>query len=223
MNLKCKNECGADIEVPDNLDVFLQKFGAICQPCCDRLSLEARTRQESALREQRETDWKSICPPAYRDTEISKLPNPDKANEILAWNYGKSGLLLHGKTRKGKSRCAWLLCQKVFMAGKSVKVLDAMAGFKYAAAFAHSGKEAQEWVENYCRCGLLFFDDVFKVKLTDSFEAAVFAIVDYRMSHNLPILATLNDTGDTLAARMSSDRGDAFVARLKEMCSLIQF
>jgi DNA replication protein DnaC len=202
---------------------MLAKFIRFCPTCCEKFSAEAKEREEKYARQQKENDWARICPPAYRDTEISKLPNPAKAVELMAWNYGKMGLLLHGKTRKGKSRCAWLLCQRVFMAGKSVKVLDAMAGFKYAAAFANSGREAEAWVDSYCRTGLLFFDDVFKVKLTDSFEAAVFAIVDYRMSHNLPILATLNDTGETLAARMSSDRGDAFVARLKEMCEVINF
>lgn len=98
-----------------------------------------------------------------------------------------------------------------------------MAGFQYGAAFSNSGREAQEWIESRAKCGLLFFDDAFKVKMTDSFESAVFAIVDYRLAHQLPILATLNDTGETLAKRMTGDRGDAFVARLKEMCQVIKF
>lgn len=223
MKLKCKYECGNDVEIEQDIPDSWAKMLAVCPTCCEKHTREAEIRRADDLKEQMESQWRSICPPAYRDTEISKLPNPAKADEILNWKYGKTGILLHGKTRKGKSRCAWLLCQRVFMAGKSIKVLDAMAGFEYMSAFSNSGRDAQEWVGSYCRCSLLFFDDVFKAKLTDSFEAAVFAIVDYRMSHNLPILATLNDTGDTLASRMSPDRGDAFVARLKEMCELIQF
>lgn len=220
MNKNCKN-CGTEFNAPD--DPVLNRFTPFCPKCAtERREADAKTEQ-ARLDRERESRWHSLCPPAYRDTVIEKLPNPNKATEILSWNYGATGLLLHGKTRKGKSRCAWLLVRKVFEAGKSIRVLDSMAGFQYGAAFANSGREAQEWVDVRCRCGLLFFDDVFKVKLTDSFEAAVFAIVDYRLSHQLPILATLNDTGDTLAARMSSDRGEAFVARLKEMCQVIQF
>jgi len=220
MQKPCK-KCQTVFEAPD--DSVLNRFTPFC-PACATERREADEKTEAArISGEREARWQAICPPAYRDTVIEKLPNPNKATEILAWNYGATGLLLHGKTRKGKSRCAWLLVRKTFEAGKSIRVLDSMAGFHYGAVFANSGREALEWVEARSKCGLLFFDDVFKVKLTDSFEAAVFAIVDYRISHNLPILATLNDVGDTLAARMTSDRGEAFVARLREMCHVIQF
>jgi DNA replication protein DnaC len=220
MNKKCK-KCNSEFTAPD--DPVLNRFTPFC-PVCATAQLETDAAVErKRLDHEREIQWQSLCPPAFRDTVVEKLPNPARAAEILSWNYGKTGLLLHGRTRTGKSRCAWLLVRKVFELDKSIQVLDSMAGFQYAAAFSNSGREAQAWVEARCRCGLLFFDDVFKVKLTDSFEAAVFAIVDYRLNHHLPILATLNDTGETLAARMSSDRGDAFVARLKETCGLIQF
>lgn len=98
-----------------------------------------------------------------------------------------------------------------------------MAGFDYAASYDVSPGETQAWVNGYSRCGLLFLDDIFKAKLTDSFESAIFSVVEHRLSHKLPILATLNDTGETLGARMSADRGDAFIARLREMCQVIQF
>jgi DNA replication protein DnaC len=220
MNKKCK-QCSTEFTAPD--DPVSKCFTPFC-PVCAKARCEAGAAEERKRRDhEREVRWQSLCPPAFRDTLIEKLPDPAKAAEILTWDYSKTGLLLHGKTRKGKSRCAWLLVHKVFELGKSIQVLDSMAGFQYAAAFTNSGREAQAWVEARCRCGLLFCDDVFKVKLTDSFEAAVFAIVDYRLNHHLPILATLNDTGKRLAARMSSDRGDALVARLKEMCDTIQF
>ena len=59
--------------------------------------------------------------------------------------------------------------------------------------------------------------------LTESFEAAMFAIVDHRLNYNLPVIATLNDTGATLSARMTGDRGEAFIARLREMSDTIHF
>ena len=222
MKKKCKFEsCANEVECPD--DPLLSRFTLFCPECCQRLAAESKTKAEESLRFELSKKWQSICPPSFRDTRIELLPRPEKAQEIMAWNYGKTGVLLHGKTGKGKSRCAWLLCEKVFNSGKSIQVLNALAGFEYAGIFEGGARAAQEWIDRRCKCGLLFFDDVFKVKLTDSFEAAVFAIVDYRIAHELPILATLNDTGDTLSKRMSEDRGEAFVRRLKEMCVVIQF
>ena len=222
MKQPCKTEnCPNEVEVPD--DPMLAKFTFFCAACCERFSAEAKARDEKALRDSRLAAWKKICPPDFQATDISRLPIPAKAQEILSWNYGRKGLLLHGKTGKGKSRCAWLLCERIFYSGKSIQILGAMSGFEYAGVFEGGGRAVVDWIDRRAKCGLLFCDDVFKVKLTDSFEAAVFAIVDYRMSHGLPIMATLNDTGETLAGRMSADRGDAFVRRLKEMCEVVQF
>ena len=163
MNKKCK-KCNTEFAAPD--DPVLNHFTPFC-PVCATAQLEAAAAVERRRRDHvREVRWQSLCPPAFRDTLLKKLPHPSKAAEILAWNYSKTGLLLHGKTRQGKSRCAWLLVRKVFESGKSIQVLDSMAGFQYAAAFSNSGREAQAWVEARCCCGLLFFDDVFKVKLT---------------------------------------------------------
>lgn len=219
MKNKCK--CGAEFDGPD--DPIWNRLMPFC-PECSKVIRDTNVKEqaERTAREQ-EMQWQKLCPLAYRNTAVDKLPIPDKADEILAWNYGAKGLMLYGPTRRGKTRCAWLQLKKMFKLGKSIKVLDALAGFNYMAEFSNGGEAAREWVESYCRCEILFLDDVFKAKLTDSFEAAIFAIIDYRMSHNLPILATLNDTGETLTARMSSDRGDAMVARLKEMCNVIQF
>lgn len=222
MTRKCKTEgCAAEIEVP--ADPLLAKFTLFCPVCSEKRIAQAQEAQAAAVAAEKAAIWNRLCPPAYQKTTVDRLPDPAKAAQVLAWNYGPRGLLLHGKTGSGKSRCAWLLAGKVFSSGKSVKVLDSMAGFRYGAAFQNGGRDAEEWVESFCKCGLLLCDDVFKVKLTDSFEAAIFAITDYRLTHDLPVVATLNDTGQTLASRMSDDRGDAFVRRLKEMCDVIQF
>ena len=66
-------------------------------------------------------------------------------------------------------------------------------------------------------------DDIFKVKLTDSFENAIFTIIDQRINNLRPIIATTNDVGSTLAGRMSQDRGEPIVRRLREACKAIVF
>jgi DNA replication protein DnaC len=195
----------------------------ICDSCLNRNAAERREELDKQKQIGLETQWMSFCPPAFHDTDISKLPFPSVSMKALAWEHGKRGIVFHGKTRSGKTRTAWLLVKKHFTAGRTARVMDSMSGFEYAAIFTAGGQAALEWVEDRAKCSLLFLDDVFKVKLTESFEAAMFAIVDHRFNNNLPIIVTLNDTGQTLSARMTNDRGDAFIARLKEMCDTVHF
>lgn len=217
---KCKN-CPMLIPVPD--DPMLARFLVYCPACAEARRIANEKKQTDAFLAQRESDWRQICPPIYRETQPEKLPDPAKLVKVLEWEHNRHGLILHGKTRKGKSRCAWLLARKVFFEGKSVRVLDSRSGFEYAARFSHGAERVLDYIDSHSRCGLLFLDDVFKAKLTESFEQAIFAIIENRQAFGRPILATTNDTGDTLKSRMSADRGDALIARLKEMCEVVKF
>ncbi len=217
--------CQGDFEIETGdspVEVKLQSMIKHCPKCSEQAA--QKRNQESAAKhaEDFEAKWRDFCPPIFQETEISKLPMPHKAYECLKWD-GQKGLTLFGNTRRGKSRCAWLLMRREFEKKRKITVMDSLSGFDYGSQFALSAAAAEAWVMARCRADLLFLDDVFKVKLTDSFEAAMFAIIDYRLNHKKTIVATCNDTGDSLAARMSNDRGAAFVARLKESCTTIQF
>jgi DNA replication protein DnaC len=141
----------------------------------------------------------------------------------LRWSYGRQGLLLYGASGRGKSRIAWAILKREFMAGKSVEVLDCTFGFQYSSKFAVSAGDASRWVGGLMTVDLLLLDDVLKVKLTDSVEQALFAIVNSRTERGLPIIVTTNDTGESLAARMSDDRGPALLRRLREFSTTISF
>src|SRR5580693_3800551 len=105
MKKNCR-QCGTEFDAPE--DPILNRFTPFCQKCADDRRIQAEKEAEERIRIEREQKWLALCPPAFRATEISKLPLPQKAEEVLAWNYGPTGLLLHGPTGRGKSRCAWL-------------------------------------------------------------------------------------------------------------------
>jgi DNA replication protein DnaC len=222
MKQKCQ-QCQNEFERQVPPEFFSLSVGKICGDCLLKNADARRSDERRRMEEQRNFRWREFCPAAFLETEVGKLPSPATADSVLEWEFNSRGIILYGPTRSGKTRSAWLLIKKIFMQDRSVRVMDSMSGFEYAAAFSDSASRALEWVQARSNCKLLFMDDVFKVKLTDSFEAALFAIVDHRMNHQLPIIATLNDTGDTLAARMTDDRGNPFIARLKEMCDTIIF
>jgi len=45
---------------------------------------------------------------------------PTQTQAALEWTYKPGGLALIGETRSGKTRTAYLICRREFMAGKSV-------------------------------------------------------------------------------------------------------
>lgn len=192
-----------------------------CPACAEKNAAETlESRKLEELRRLR-AEWDDRCPTLFRDTLVERLPDQVASAAVLGWKPNPSGLLLYGKTRTGKSRTVWLLAERLHLAGVSVTVMDSMSGFEYGSVFRDGSP--LDWVTKRSRCGVLLLDDVFKVKLTESFEAALFVVVDSRMNWKLPVVATLNDTGETLASRMTGDRGAAFVARLREMCETVVF
>lgn len=196
----------------DGPDVVLNMWG-MCAEC-------SAARKVQALEER----WASFCPPRFRATEFEKLPCQAASRRCMEWVWGPTGLLMHGETRTGKSRTAWLILKREMIEkGRSVAVLNSTSGIKFAATFSESCAAAQAWVEHHQKVNVLLMDDSWKAKVTDAFENAVFSIVDYRSEYCLPIIATTNDTADTMKVRMTADRATPLIERLKEFCVDVPF
>lgn len=196
----------------------------VCPECSEKHAMQ--DQREALLRagNYREAAWQSVCPALFHDTDPSKLPSPHKLQQALAqWQFGRNGLILHGVSGKGKSRIAWEILKREFKAGRSIAVVDCTFGYEYASKFAASPAEAARFVGHRMTVDILLLDDALKVKLTDSVEQALFAIVNARSERGLPIIVTTNDTGETLASRMTEDRGPALLRRLREFSSAISF
>jgi len=216
----CRGGCGKTVACPFPA---LAKFGAICDECFD--ADNERIRREAVARSRiiDASGWEKICPIGFQDTEPHKLPSPTKLQKVLAWKYGPKGIVLHGVTGLGKSRCLYELLKREFKAGRSVAVMDHSTGFRYAEAYERGPGAVNAWIEHRCKVDLLAFDDLFKAKLTESFEQVVFTIAASRTERGLPILMTTQDVGKTLLERMSPDRGPALIRRLREFCEPISF
>jgi hypothetical protein len=195
-------------------------------PSCSNAAVEAKAAEvRDELHQKRIARYLELCPPAYRATTKDALPIPELLDRCCSWSCGGTGmgLLLHGKTGLGKSRIAWLLAKRECLAGKSIDKLTAMSGVDYAGKFEYGGAAAGKWIKEKADCGLLILDDVFKSSMADGFQSALFQIVNARCERLKPMIITLNDTGASLVSRLSPDRGEPLLRRIKQNCVQIAF
>lgn len=167
--------------------------------------------------------FEKICPAAYRETDVAQLPK-NQFDRAMQWTMGPRGLLLMGPTGQCKTRIAWKVIERLVRQEylRSIAVFSGVS-FGHELAKAYKRDEAEEWLERIWEAKVVFFDDLGKLKLTERAETELFGVIDHRTSHNLPIITTTNDTGDTIADRMSDNRGPALVRRLREFCQVITF
>ena len=142
----------------------------------------------------------------------------------MNWEFGSRGLILLGETGLGKSRVAWTLLKRVLIEDKprSFEWFDSIS-FGHKLAKHYHEENAESWLELIAEKEILFFDDLGKLKLTERAEVELFGLIEKRCANELPVMVTTNDTGDSLAARMSDNRGPAMIRRLREFCEPIQF
>lgn len=191
----------------------------VCNQCTDQRIAE----RGEVTATSRAHEWKSICPPEYRSIDPSRLPSPTKLERVLRWTFGPKGLVLNGASGRGKTRCAWRLLQREFFKGRNVSCIDARFSILYTKQMSISGLAAFDWLDHQMKVDLLLVDDALKIRMDSGAELALFALVEERMANQRPIILTTQDTSETLKTRMSSDRGEALIRRLKEIGETITF
>jgi DNA replication protein DnaC len=193
----------------------------ICDDCDSKQAEQLRAAAEHA----RLARWRDLCPPVYQNThqEDPRL-NQKALARVLAWEYGWRGLVIHGKTRRGKTRAAWLLIKRLILEGRSVEAMSAGEFARRCVEAYNQGNDALVgWFEALTQSNVLFIDDFGKTKLTERIESEMFVIFEQRCAYMRPTIFTTNDVGKTLESRMSPDRGVPFVARIREFCEPINF
>jgi DNA replication protein DnaC len=154
----------------------------------------------------RRNAWERLCPAEYRDTCPEQLPNIKKFLEVQNWQYGPKGLLLLGPTRRGKTRAVWTRLKQLHFEERRTIIAFSPMDLKVAVARAwRDPEEAESWIDNLRTAHVLFLDDLDTIKFTEAVEETIYDIFEFRPTHKKPVIATVNQTGRELAARMNTN------------------
>lgn len=162
-----------------------------------------------------------LCPTEYARTDESRLPQV-QWGRVKAWVPGDRSLLLLGPTGTCKTRSAWMLIKRLSEQRFKVKPFSPI-GFGTQLVDAQMKGDGMKFLNEVINAQLVFFDDLGKGKLTENVEACLFEVIELRTSWHRATIATTNDTGETLQGRMSGNRGEPFVRRLRSFFEVIEF
>ncbi len=214
-------ECGVMVALKPE-DPRWRQLDVHCD-ACEKVRYDRSAQRREEELQSRKAAILSRIPSAFLKTERDKLPHPEKLDAAMRWTFGSRGLLLYGATGCGKSRVAWEIAKREVLAGKSFKCVNAFELARYPSMLMADSAAAEAFASELVKIDLLMLDDVFKAKPTERIEELLFAVIDERGGWDRPCIVTLNDTGDTLTNRLSSDRGPALIRRLRDYCESLSF
>ena len=192
------------------------------------LAFLAEARKRDAI-----ARFETAVPPAMRESDwghVAMMPNRAQIDRVLAHQVGVKGLLLTGKTGRGKTRSMWALMRRLaHEEARDIRYYHAGDWFSSLQACLSYGRDdARGWVDAVARRPIVFVDDLGQEAIqTARSEWAMswfMRFLDIRVSERLPLYVTTNLDAQGIAERgASSVRGDPMVRRLIEICEPIKF
>lgn len=150
-------------------------------------------------------------------------PRPVQLKIVESWECGPKGLLLYGPSRTGKTRAACYLLDSLIDQGKTVKMVRAVDFQNEIIRRAMGDGDLAEFMDELFAVDVLLIDDLDKARFTPRVVSEFFNLLDKRTGDELPMIITVNSTGDALAKKMSDDTGPAIIGRLVEFFQPVNF
>jgi len=168
-------------------------------------------------------------PSVFRKTEIDRLkrewPGLSSAyDQVLAWTpKSKKGLVLHGETGHGKTRCTWVMLRKVYDSGYRLNAFTG-TGFANDCSEAFFAGHGAEWSRKISKCDILFIDDIDKASFTDRVSSEMFNVIDSLTSNGGKLIVTTQVKGQEFVDRFKNQStGEPLRRRISEFCTSIPF
>ncbi len=216
-------ECHTEFSAPGTMlfDRFVA-FQAFCPACLPQVRETQERERLDLVRRQREGRWLEVCPEEFIAVDRRLLPDVAMFDRVQLWTYGPRGLVVAGETGMGKSRACWSLLHREFAAGHSVCALSAYDLSRWPSLVLNEPTQADRKAKRMAVADILYLDDPFKSRLSPTVEEMLFATLDERTSRRRPCLFSFNDSYATLVARLTTDRGPAFLRRIRDFCDVVK-
>lgn len=230
---KCAAEFNSRIIAIDGKEILRSRY---CEPCVDEhnKSLRKMGRSESTRVEK----WTAICPPVYRDTDLTRMrkdwsqkgvkcvfPQGIEFFSHFQANDGSRGVGITGDSRIGKTRLMFRLLEGMFLAGKNVTYTYAPDfSDNYAALMSESAAKGSNYLERIIASDIWFLDDLGKGRLSEASQRALLRVIEKRTNSLRAIFVTSNHHGKVLIEKMRYDDGreseyaEPMIERLREFC-----
>jgi hypothetical protein len=200
-------------------------YPTVCDNCATLETMAKPGPINPTQEDRRRKMWVGMTGIRYADFNVSELPAIIRphAEKVLAWTVQPKGIGLLGPSRSGKSPLMYALGQNLFVAGHDVMPTSGIEfQRKYQRSFDKGETPAWTAYLKDCEtCAVLLIDDADKLNLTAGVEAEYYGMLEHRRNWQLPVLCTLNMSGEELKASGRSDRAAAIVERLRDLCEFI--
>lgn len=213
-------------------------------------AIESARVKEEAFFQKVEDFWMNLIPSRFTDTDVDHPQFKKAVNEKASkWKPSKEKPWLGIVGMKGcsKTRIAALRLKQAMMAEDAIDRRDYSPTSTWmsadskpnpsAPAFLTSYEFSKAVIEQYSKdsdeakqakfllksarfARWLIFDDLGKAKATPAVISELFALIDYRHSHNARMIWTANSTPEEFCEGMPSDVAGPLVRRLKESSTL---
>ena len=205
--------------------IYTQTRCDSCQNAAQQASKMAdkvRTAEEQT--KARGEAYSAICPPLYRDTDPARI-HSTFLRASAEWQFGAQGIGFVGIAGKGKTRAAFLLCQRMIEEGRSVHAVTATRLAKACAYQFSDNKDekaaSEKEIQRAYKAKVWFLDDLGKQRMTERGEMELYAILEHRTANLLPTVWTANAKSATLQNMFTPDRGEAIMRRIVEFSQVV--
>lgn len=139
------------------------------------------------------------------------------------------GVLFQGETGLGKTFTLFCLSEQIIKATGAVPIYvfaPQLRNDLAEAATSDSAREKANLLRKLCNCRVLFLDDLGSANITAAFEEALQLILETRQRMGLLTCVSLQQDAETFistSSRSPSERRQAIIRRLGEMCVTFKF